>query len=243
MNYSMQNWRALAHNGLNTGTSPKARRGKERLYGKVYGRKREKMAGCSWEQLVENELISIGVLEMPKKVIRARKFVEQNTVGEIANQPLAQLRKWKARFINAEVIAKLDKAIALRTKHIEDNSDVQAQTTKPKAKRKQTHGQAMGLVKANTNRLAKLEAEGAPQDKIDSCKRALASAQANADALKPKAQPKKAKATKKAKPKKAQVKETELGVVSVDVSKIEDAMKVGGFSADEMKTFMRAIQA
>ena len=202
-----QNWQHLEAVGFDTAVSPKASRGKLRVYGKHINKYRDDLAGCKASEgqlifhkdavfLLEQQLINEGSIIMAQRILRARPFVENNTVAVIAMQSLAELNKWKSRFVNKDVIAKVDQAIAFRINEIEakgfvadtspdvtaDGAEIEVvaglltakSPAKPRkkvkiaviddvtqpVKRKQTVGQAKGLVKANETKLAKARAKG-----------------------------------------------------------------------------------
>lgn len=202
-----QNWQHLEAVGFDTAVSPKASRGKLRVYGKHINKYRDDLAGCKASEgqlifhkdavfLLEQQLINEGSIIMAQRILRARPFVENNTVAVIAMQSLSELNKWKSRFVNKDVIAKVDQAIAFRINEIEakgfvadtspdvtaDGAEIEVvaglltakSPAKPRkkvkiaviddvtqpVKRKQTVGQARGLVKANETKLAKARAKG-----------------------------------------------------------------------------------
>lgn len=186
-----QNWQHLEAVGFDIAISPKASRGKLRVYGKKINQYRDDLAGCKASEgqlifhkdavfLLEQQLINEGTIIMAQRILRARPFVENNTVAVIAMQSLAELNKWKSRFVNKDVIAKVDAAIEFRINEIEGKAspDAPADSAKPAksarkvvqiavidgvtqpVKRKQSVGQAKGLVKANETKLAKAKAKG-----------------------------------------------------------------------------------
>jgi len=167
-----QNWQHLEAVGFDVAVSPKASRGKLKVYGKKINQHRDDLAGCKASEgqlvfhkdavfLLEQQLINEGSIIMAQRILRARPFVENNTVAVIAMQSLAELNKWKSRFVNKDVIAKVDAAIEFRTNEIEAKAspDEPVESAKP-VKRKQTVSQAKGLVKANETKLAKAKAKG-----------------------------------------------------------------------------------
>lgn len=180
------------------------------------------------------------------RIIRARPFIENNTIEAIASRPLDELLTWRNRFVNAAVIAKLDKAIAFRAGNTTSEQPVQSKTaTKAKKQpRKRSLGSARGLVKGLTTQVKNLKAGKGNPDRLPYVEKALATATATLKAMEANEQPKAEQEAPKfveSKPKAKRTRKAEsLGSTTVpDAARVKQAMQELGFSTEDADKFFR----